>query len=240
MKKNFNYILTALLFCLLTVSCQDNDNWRIIPYEPEPEAPLEGPAELRIAGDQQGWNPAAEVIGKLYPVKNDEGEMAGDYAGYVYLNSQFKICPNASWDGAYGVGDDTPAGSMTVGDGLANLTVSEPGYYYVKCNIDDLTWSADVVNFGIIGSATPGQWDEDTDLVYDETDLKLKVTITLTDGEIKFRANDAWNVPNGDFGAGEEEGKLAAGAGNIAVSAGTYQIVVDLSTPDYSYEMIAQ
>lgn len=146
----------------------------------------------------------------------------------------------ASWDGAYGVGDDTPAGSMTVGDGLNNLTVSEPGYYYVKCNINDLTWSADVVNFGVIGSATPGQWDEDTDLVYDETDLKLKVTITLTDGEIKFRANDEWNVPNGDFGAGEEEGKLAAGAGNIAVSAGTYQIVVDLSTPDYSYEMIAQ
>ena len=138
------------------------------------------------------------------------------------------------------MGDDTPAGSMTVGDGLNNLTVSEPGYYYVKCNINDLTWSADVVNFGVIGSATPGQWDEDTDLVYDETDLKLKVTITLTDGEIKFRANDEWNVPNGDFGAGEEEGKLAAGAGNIAVSAGTYQIVVDLSTPDYSYEMIAQ
>ena len=160
MKKNFNYILTALLFCLLTVSCQDNENWRIIPYEPEPEAPLEGPAELRIAGDQQGWNPEAEVIGKLYPVKNDEGEMAGDYAGYVHLNSQFKICPNASWDGAYGVGDDTPAGSMTVGDGLNNLTVSEPGYYYVKCNINDLTWSADVVNFGVIGSATPGQWDE--------------------------------------------------------------------------------
>ena len=83
MKKNFNYILTALLFCLLTVSCQDNENWRIIPYEPEPEAPLEGPAELRIAGDQQGWNPEAEVIGKLYPVKNDEGEMAGDYAGKI-------------------------------------------------------------------------------------------------------------------------------------------------------------
>ena len=96
----------------------------------------------------QGWG-AGETC-------NDEGEMAGDYAGYVHLNSQFKICPNASWDGAYGVGDDTPAGSMTVGDGLNNLTVSEPGYYYVKCNINDLTWSADVVNFGVIGSATPG------------------------------------------------------------------------------------
>ena len=65
----------------------------------------------------------------------------------------------------------------------------------------------------------------------------MKVTTTLTDGEIKFRANDAWDV---DFGAGEKEGELAAKGGNIPVSAGDYQIVVDLSNPSYTYELIKQ
>lgn len=77
-------------------------------------------------------------------------------------------------------------------------------------------------------------------LVYDPADLKLKVDMTLTDGTIKFRANDQWDVPNGDFGAGDSEGKLAPKGNNISVTAGDYQVVVDLSTPDYTYELIAK
>lgn len=129
---------------------------------------------------------------------------------------------------------------MVTGDGLGNLKVATEGYYYVTCNIKDLTWKADPLNFGVIGDATPGGWNDDTDLTYDETDLKLKVDITLTDGKIKFRANDAWDVPNGDFGAGEEEGKLATKGADILVTAGKYQIIVDLSTTDYTYKLIAQ
>lgn len=117
MKTYIKNILTALMLCFVISSCQDNENWRIIPYEPEPEVPAEGPAELRIAGGHQGWKPEAEVIGKLYPVKNDAGEMDGDYAGYVYLGTEFKICPNAGWDGAFGTSDNTPEGSMVTGDG---------------------------------------------------------------------------------------------------------------------------
>ena len=240
MKTYIKNILTALMLCFVISSCQDNENWRIIPYEPEPEVPAEGPAELRIAGGHQGWKPEAEVIGKLYPVKNDAGEMDGDYAGYVYLSTEFKICPNAGWDGAFGTSDNTPEGSMVTGDGLGNLKVATEGYYYVTCNIKDLTWKADPMNFGVIGDATPGGWNDDTDLTYDAADLKLKVDITLTDGKIKFRANDAWDVPNGDFGAGEEEGKLATKGADILVTAGKYQIIVDLSTTDYTYKLIAQ
>ena len=48
---------------------------------------------------------------------------------------------------------------------------------------------------GIIGSATPGGWDADTDLVKDAADPNLwKANVTLVDGEAKFRANDAWTL----------------------------------------------
>ena len=31
----------SALLALGLVSCEDNENWRIIPYEPEPEAPID-------------------------------------------------------------------------------------------------------------------------------------------------------------------------------------------------------
>ncbi len=63
---------------------------------------------------------------------------------------------------------------------------------------------------------------------------------TLWDGKIKFRANGAWGVPNGEFGGGDEEGKLFPKGADIPVTAGKYQIIVDLSTTDYTYKLIAQ
>ena len=128
---------------------------------------------------------------------------------------------------------------MVTGDGLGNLKVATEGYYYVTCNIKDLTWKADPLNFGVIGDAT-GSWDIDNPLTYDAADLKLKITMDLVDGKIKFRANGAWGVPNGEFGGGDEEGKLFPKGADILVTAGKYQIIVDLSTTDYTYKLIAQ
>lgn len=231
--KTIKYLIAFALFIMLGTSCQDNENWRIIPYEPEPTAPIEGPEFLRIAGNHQSWNPGAEVIGKLYPVDAD-----GNYAGYAYLDGEFKFTSQNNWDGPnYGSGD--AEGSLSTDSQAGNLS-KEKGYYYIRVNIKDLTYKADLRNFGVIGDATSGGWNEDTDLVYDPSDLKLKVTTTLTEGKIKFRANDAWDVEFGDFGAGEKEGELAAKGGDIPVSPGDYQIVVDLSNPSYTYELIKQ
>lgn len=231
--KTIKYLIAFALFIMLGTSCQDNENWRIIPYEPEPSVPIEGPEFLLVVGNHQSWKPEAEVIGKVYPVDAD-----GNYAGYAYLDGEFKFTSQNNWDGPnYGSGD--AEGSLSTDAQAGNLT-KDKGYYYITVNIKDLTYKADLRNFGVIGSATSGGWNDDTDLVYDPSDLKLKVTTTLTDGEIKFRANDAWDVEFGDFGAGEKEGELAAKGGNIPVSAGDYQIVVDLSNPSYTYELIKQ
>lgn len=237
MKTYIKQIMTALLLCFVIAGCQDNENWRIIPYEPEPEVPSDQPAELRIAGSHQGWAPDAEVIGKLYPVKNEAGEMAGDYAGYVYLGTEFKICPNASWDDAYGASESTPAGSMETGEGLGNLTVEEEGYYYVTCNINDLTWNVKVMNWGAIGDFN--SWAEEVPLTYDAADLKLKAVIEFpADGGFKFRANNNWD--EGNIGGTMDELVQGSDSPNIPVTAGTYQVVLDLSNPTYTVELIAQ
>ena len=213
MKTYFKYIALTLLLALGLVSCEDNENWRIIPYEPEPEAPVDGPEQLYVVGAHQNWAPDAAVIGKLYPI-----DAMGNYAGYAYLNGEYKCTSQQNWSGPnYGAG--STEGTLSTAEDAGNLTAEE-GYYYLTFNIKELTYTVQLVNFGVIGDATPGGWNEDTDLVYDPADLKLKVDMTLTDGTIKFRANDQWDVPNGDFGAGDSEGKLAPKGNNISVTAG--------------------
>ena len=65
-----------------------------------------------------------------------------------------------------------------------------------------------------------------------QTDV-LVAFVTLIDGEIKFRENNAWDNDFGDDGA---NGTLETGGANIAVTAGTYKITVDLGTNTYTME----
>ena len=93
---------------------------------------------------------------------------------------------------------------------------------------------AQVTTVGIIGSATPGGWDMDTDMVQDPADTSIwTLTIELTDGEVKFRANDDWaiNWGSSDFpnGTGEQDGS------NIPVVAGTYDVTFNHVTGVYTF-----
>ena len=72
---------------------------------------------------------------------------------------------------------------------------------------------------GVIGSATPNGWDSDTYMTYDNSDGSWNLTIELTDGEIKIRANDGWDI---NWGGSIEEPTF--NAGNMAVTAGNYSI----------------
>ena len=73
--------------------------------------------------------------------------------------------------------------------------------------------------WGIIGDATANGWDSDQDMTWNEEKHCWCATITLTDGTIKFRANDGWDI---NFGGNPEN--LNAGGDNIPVTAGTYDI----------------
>ena len=88
-------------------------------------------------------------------------------------------------------------------------------------------------SLGVIGDATPTGWDADTDMQFNPEKQRFYVDLTLIDGKIKFRADDAWDV-----NWGGAEGVLSAGGADIAVTAGDYRIYVNLNDPaNPTYEL---
>ncbi len=93
-----------------------------------------------------------------------------------------------------------------------------------------------ISSVGIIGTATPGGWSEDTDMTQDAENPDLwTLDITLVDGEAKFRANNAWDINWGDTGFPIGEG-LQNGP-NITVVGGEYRITFNAATGAYFFDL---
>ncbi|MFD2565595.1 MULTISPECIES: SusE domain-containing protein [Aquimarina] len=199
---------------------------------------------LNASGYGDNWTPA----GTLPTIEAAEfGATA--FQGYVFLNDpspEFKVLPtNTSFDGDYGDADGSGSSGILVQDGESNMRVAEAGYYKIDADFSDpenITWTARKQVWGIIGAATPTGWDSDTDLTYDPASKTWMITIALTPGSFKFRANDSWDDPQDNFGTGAEDGQLAFGAGDLSVdTAGTYLVTLDLSNPNnYTYTLTPQ
>ena len=87
-------------------------------------------------------------------------------------------------------------------------------------------------NWGIVGSATPNGWGgPDLPLSYDEVTNNWSSTVTLTDGEFKFRKDNNWSV---NYGDNEPDGNLDQNGNNIFVSAGDYLVIANFDTKEYS------
>lgn len=159
------------------------------------------------------------------------------YEGYVYManaDNYFKFTEERDWDLNWGTPDNN--GNLEEG-GIGNdLYLANAGYYKMNVNINTLTYTILDTQWGVIGDATPGGWGADTDMTYDPAEKTWSVDITLSAGELKFRANDAWDL---DYGDNEGDGFLDQGGGNIAVPAsGNYTVVLNLSEAPYTYELI--
>ena len=120
----------------------------------------------------------------------------------------------------------------------ANITIPTPGYYKVEFNDDSGAYTFTALpaptypTVGIIGTATAGGWDSDTDLTKDSNDPHLwTATLTLSDGEAKFRANDAWDMNWG--GNTARSGYATKDGPNVPVVAGTYFIRFNDATGEY-------
>lgn len=183
---------------------------------------------LWVPGNHQGWNPATAL--QLYTPAMDMV-----YSGFIQLNGGFKLTGQPSWTGdIYGFDNFTTKTPNITNDG-GNLKIDE-GFYYLKADLNAKSFSAVKTTWGIIGDATPGGWGADTNMTYNAADNTWRATITLTNGFIKFRANDDWAI-----NAGGSLSKIVVNADNIAVTAGTYQIILHLGNDANSYcEMIKQ
>ena len=85
--------------------------------------------------------------------------------------------------------------------------------------------------WGVVGSATPNGWNGPDIKMWNSTDGNLVAYATLSAGEIKFRKNNDWGV-----NLGGSNGILSSGGSNIAVTAGTYKITINVSKNTYTIE----
>lgn len=173
-----------------------------------------GKPVLYMKGDANGWD------GYDYL----SGEDGVKFTGFMYLNQNgFKFTTASDWSGTgYGANFDTAPDA-------ANIVITEPaGYYQVDVDLSEKTYTlTPITSIGIIGSASPNGWESDVDMTYvpynkdtKEVNGYWEKTITLSAGEIKFRANDGWDISWG----GELDNLTTKNGGNITVEAGTYYI----------------
>lgn len=197
------------------------------PYLDIPDYP-----SIYVVGGFQGWDPASAP-------KISSPESNSKYEGYVYFSaaSEFKFTSARDWSHTnYGAAD--AAGSLSTDGGAGNLKIADAGYYLLKADITALTYTATKVTWGVIGDAT-GSWDVDQPMVYNASTNLWTTTISLSAGELKFRANGGWDL---NYGKGSSDGVLKAGGDNIKVTeAGSYKITLNLSHPGYYlYELTKQ
>ena len=148
------------------------------------------------------------------------------YDGY------FKIREDNAWGVNYG---DNGADGTLEQNG-ANITISA-GHYIIDFDAVNFTITITPAGtvWGVVGSATLNGWGaaEDVKLMPDPCNDGVYIVkdVVLTDGEIKFRQDDAWGVNVGDNGA---DGTYEANGANIAVTAGTYDMTLDTVNGTYT------
>jgi starch-binding outer membrane protein SusE/F len=194
--------------------------------------------KMYVPGNYQGWDPTNEST-VVYSFGND-----GLYEGYILFKNpgtQYKFTEETNWDNNWGDNDGngnlTPSGS--------NIVADEPGLYRINVDMNQLVHTRLPTQWSIIGDAVT-DWSTDEYMTIDEDffnetwKTRLVVTANLNEGAFKFRANNDWDVNLGSDDNGSLDGQLRYGGENIQVeSAGEYTIILDLSGPFYTYEIIA-
>jgi|TARA_B100001093_G_scaffold481042_1_gene511438 hypothetical protein len=158
--------------------------------------------------------------------------MTDVYVAYVTVrDGEIKFRNNNDW--AENWGDDGNDGTLDPYG--ANIAVSA-GTYKIEVNFSSMTYTMEAYSWGLVGSATPNQWNgPDLMLHYNSYQDDWRTVVTLGEGEVKFRFNNDWGLNYGDDGA---DGSMEANGANISVSSGHYLVSMNLNTQSYTMEEI--
>lgn len=179
----------------------------------------------------QGWN-ASTPMELSNPADPHQWSLT-----LMLTAGEAKFRANDNWSVNWG-GGDFPSGTG-IQNGR-NIPISASGYYTVSFN--DVTGAYNFhlneaqiyTTVGLIGSATSNGWDASTPMVQNPADPhQWSLTITLSNGEAKFRANNSWDVNwgNNSFPGGTS---FQNGA-NIPVPAGEYEVTFNDFTREYFF-----
>ncbi|WP_299435966.1 SusE domain-containing protein [uncultured Aquimarina sp.] len=164
----------------------------------------------------------------------DDSEPAGTFVAYVDLvDGAIKIRADNAWTTNYG--DNEPDTTLESG---GNDIIVSAGTYKIVFNENSLNYSVEPYSWGLVGDATINGWDgPDMPLTYDPLFDNWKAEVNLSDGNIKVRFNNDWEVNYGDV---DNDGVLEPGTlnNNIPVTAGEYLITFNPKTLEYSLKQI--
>ena len=159
-----------------------------------------------------------------------------------FTAGEFKLLEErGAWQPQWGLENGALTSSEILGGDPGTFNVSSDGYYVLTLNSDELTYTFTPFDastaptfptIGVLGDAAGG-WETDKDFTKSEFDPHLWyiLGIELEDGEIKFRANDSWDI---NWGGDTAMSGLATQNGpNIPVTAGTYDIWFNNITKRY-------
>jgi starch-binding outer membrane protein SusE/F len=180
-----------------------------------------------VVGGYNGWDNSDNA---KYIIST--ATSGGAAEGYVYLTAgEIKLATDHSWDNAHTFGDNGSGGLTNPGN---NITVAATGYYLIKANLGNMTYSLTLTTWGIMGDYNG--WASQTDMTYNATSLTFSLALHLTSGGgFKFRGTSDWAI---NYGCTAADGTtLDPGGSNIPVTAtADYALTLDLSHPNaYTY-----
>ncbi|MFD1628696.1 SusE domain-containing protein [Pseudopedobacter beijingensis] len=186
------------------------------------------------ADNPTGWTP--ETADSLISATGN-----GIYEGVIYFPNanttdddafEFKITTKKDWEnGIYG---DLGNGKTELGKGN-NFKVPGAGSYKITLNTNDDTYKIEKFSWGVVGSANPTSdgWNVDSDMRYNNTTGLWEINITFLTGDFKFRYNHDWGINLGADPDGEI-GDLKDSGADIPITAGNYNIVLDVGNKSYT------
>jgi hypothetical protein len=192
---------------------------------------------VSLIGEETGWS--SDIADLTKDTNNDQV-----WSGNVTLaKGKLKFRANHDWTTNWGTLQGASATNLSGYSRLngGDMEIATAGQYFVYINVatgeyffgktDQTVAYADI---GVIGSATPGGWSDDTNLTKSPVNpFRWSGMITLTDGEGKLRANNDWAVNWGGelfpVGIGRQNGP------NFPVTSGTYFVTFNTATGDYSF-----
>lgn len=190
--------------------------------------------ELYFVGNAtpDNWNNNANNI----PLFRDPENPDQFYFTGKFVAGEFKLLETlGAWQPQWGLDAGTFTSSDILGGDPGAFPVSADGYYKLTVNTDEQTFTWEPADgasattystVGIIGAATPGGWDADTDLTQSAFNPHIWFIndISLTTEAFKFRANDAWDVNWGIASAALSDKANLGSGDNMTVEEGTYDV----------------
>jgi len=183
-----------------------------------------------VVGTQNGWGNDPDLPMFITDVEN----LLVSYITFDKGDNQFKFRKDSDWgtqwgsDGNGGLSNDGGSGNLTADDGMYRITLDPVAGTYTQ-NEASSSW-------GLVGSATPNGWDGPDVPMYVSEDPDVLISYTyMTVGEFKFRKDNAWDE---NWGAGDSEGTLSPGGGNIPIPYDSWYRVT-WNTKDNTYTLQA-